>query len=59
MSNARIKLAKNQEKAEQHHEIEVLLFENYSLSSSTLSSMSNNYTIHNNENEAENETEIT
>ena len=34
----RLKLAKNQAKAEQHPEIELLLFENCLLSSSTLSS---------------------
>ena len=41
MSNARLKLAKNQAKAKQHPKAELLLFENYSLSSSTLSSKSN------------------
>ena len=35
---AGLKLAKNQAKAKQHPEAELLLFENYSLSSSTLSS---------------------
>ena len=39
--NARLKLAKNQAKAEQHPEAELLLFENYSLSSSTLPSKHN------------------
>ena len=38
ISNARLKLAKNQANAKQHPEAEVLLFENYSHSSSTLSS---------------------
>ena len=33
-----MKLGKNQAKAKQHPEAELLLFENYSLSSSTLSS---------------------
>ena len=32
ISNTRLKLAKNQAKAKQHPEAEVLLFENYSLS---------------------------
>ena len=41
MSNARLKLAKNQAKAKQHPETELLLFENYSLFSSTLSSKNN------------------
>ena len=41
ISNARLKLAKNQAKAKQHPEAELLLFENYSLSSSTLSSKYN------------------
>ena len=39
--NVRLKLAKNQEKAKQHTEAEILLFENYSLSSSTLSTKNN------------------
>ena len=39
--NARLKLAKNQAKAKQHPEAELLLFENFSLSSSTLSSKNN------------------
>ena len=38
ISSARLKLAKNQAKAKQHLEIELLLFENYSLSSTKLSS---------------------
>ena len=38
ISNARIKLAKNQANAKQHPEAELLLFENYSHSSSMLSS---------------------
>ena len=38
LSNTRLILAKNQAKAKQHHETELSLFENYSLSSSTLSS---------------------
>ena len=41
VSNVRLILAKNQAKAKQHTEAELLLFENYSLSSSTLSSKSN------------------
>ena len=41
MSNSRLKLAKNQSKAKQHPEAELLLFENYSLSSSTLSPNNN------------------
>ena len=36
-----MKLAKNQAKAEQHPEAELLPFENYSLSSTTLSSKNN------------------
>ena len=36
-----MKLAKNQAKAKQHPETELLLFENYSLSSFTLSSINN------------------
>ena len=39
--NARLKLAKNQANAEQHPEPELLLFENYSHSSPTLSSKKN------------------
>ena len=38
ISNARLKLTKTQAQTRQHHEAEPLLFENYSLSSSTLSS---------------------
>ena len=38
ISNARLKLAKNQVNAKQHPEAEILLFENYSHYSSTLSS---------------------
>ena len=41
ISNARFKFAKNQTKAKQHLEVEFLLFENYSLSSSTLSPRNN------------------
>ena len=41
ISNARLKLGKNQAKAKQHPEAELLLFENYSLSSPTLSSKNN------------------
>ena len=41
ISNARLKLAKNQAKTKQHPETEILLFENYSLSSSMLSSKTN------------------
>ena len=38
ISNARLKLAKNQAKTTQHLEVELLLFENYLLSSSKRSS---------------------
>ena len=38
ISNARLKLGKNQANAKQHPEAELLLFENYSHSSSMLSS---------------------
>ena len=38
MSNAGLKSAKNQAHAKQHPEAELLLFENYSPSSSTLTS---------------------
>ena len=38
VSNTRLKLAKNQANAKQHPEAELLLFENYSHYSSTLSS---------------------
>ena len=41
ISNARLKLAKNQANAKQHPEAEPLLFENYSLSSSTSPSKNN------------------
>ena len=41
VSNARLKLAKNKANAKQHPETELLLFENYSHSSSTLSSKNN------------------
>ena len=41
ISNARLKFVKNQAKAKQLPEVELLLFENYSLSSSTLSFKSN------------------
>ena len=41
LSNARLKLAKNQANAKQQSETELLLFENYSHSSSTLSPKNN------------------
>ena len=41
ITNARMKLAKNQANAKHHSEAELLLFENYSHSSSTLSSKNN------------------
>ena len=41
ISNARVILAKNQADTKQHPEAELLLFENYSLFSSTLSSKNN------------------
>ena len=41
ISNARLKLVKNQADAKQHREAELLLFENYSHFSSTLSSKKN------------------
>ena len=41
ISNARLKLAKNQANAEQHPVAELLLFENYSHSSPTLSTKNN------------------
>ena len=41
INNARLKLAKNRANAKQHPEAELLLFENYSHSSSTLSSKIN------------------
>ena len=49
ISNATKKLTKNQGKAKQHPEIELLLFENYSLFSPSLSSKNNGrYCILNN-----------
>ena len=45
MRNARLKAAKNQTKAKQHPEPELWLFENYSLSSSTLSCKSNRWSF--------------
>ena len=41
ISNARLKLLKNKPKSKQHPEAELLFFENYSHSSSTLSSKIN------------------
>ena len=41
INNARLKIVKNQAKAKQHLEARFLIFENYSLSSSTLSSKNN------------------
>ena len=41
INNTWLKLAKNQAKAKQHPEAELLLFENYSLASSMLSSKTN------------------
>ena len=41
ISNARLKLAKNQANAKQHPEVELFLFENYSHSSTMLSFRSN------------------
>ena len=41
ISNTSLKLAKNQAKYKQHAEAKLLLFENYSLSSSVLSSKNN------------------
>ena len=38
INNAKLKLAKNQAKAKQHPEVELFLFENYSILSSKLSS---------------------
>ena len=63
ISNTRLKLAKNQANAKQHHETDFLLFENYSHSLSTFSfkqakksvSALVNYTINHNESEDENE----
>ena len=45
ISNARLKLAKNQADAKQHSEAELWLFENYSHSSSTLSSKKREHTL--------------
>ena len=53
LSNTNLKLAKNQANARQHPEAELLLFETYAHSSSTLSSKNNkacSYTIIHNEN---------
>ena len=47
ISNARLKLAKNQANAKQHPEAELLIFENYSQSSSMLSSKNNRNTLKN------------
>ena len=41
MINARLKLSKNQANAKQHFEAELFKFENYSHSSSTLSTKNN------------------
>ena len=41
ISNFTVRLAKNQAKAKRHSEVELLLFENYSFSSSMLSSKTN------------------
>ena len=41
ISNARLKFAKNQAKAKEHPQAELLLFDNYSLSPSRLSSKNN------------------
>ena len=41
LSNARLKLAENQVKSKQYPKTELLLFQNYSLSSSTLPSKNN------------------
>ena len=41
ISNARVKLAKNQADNKQHPELELLVFENHSHSSPTLSSRNN------------------
>ena len=38
INNVKLKLAKNQAKAKQHPEVELLLFENYSILSSKLTS---------------------
>ena len=45
-SNARLKVTKNQAKAQQHPEAELFLFENYSLSSRKLSSKSLRHRSH-------------
>ena len=69
MSNVTLKMAKNQPNVRQHSEAELLLFENYSLSSSKISSKNRRYSkkytknkcvcfnevIHDNKNEIENE----
>ena len=57
ISNARLKLAKNQANIKQHPKVELWLFENYSHSSSTLSSKNNStYSKkYSKENENENE----
>ena len=47
ISNARLKLTKNQAKAKHHSEAELLLFENYSLSLSTLSSKNDKDVLNN------------
>ena len=71
ISNARLKLAKNQTNAKQHPEAELLLLENYShswsknknifkkISKRTMYLYSWGYTINHNENEDENEKYIT
>ena len=41
ISNVKLKLVKNQANAKQHPEAKLLLFENYSHSSSTISSKNN------------------
>ena len=41
ITNARLQMAKNQANAKQHSEAKLLLFENYTHSSSTLSSKNN------------------
>ena len=45
VNNTSLKLVKNQAKAKQHPQAEVLLFENYSLSSSILSSKNSKYKL--------------
>ena len=47
ITNARLKRAKNQARAKQHPEAELLQFENYSLSTSTLSSKKNGVILEN------------